>query len=777
MIKLYNILKEVKINLPPKIHDLDKPGVKIENIRVGDILKFTLYSPQIETVMQKVMDIDPNHPNFGQKIIHTQDLDDYMELRSGKDIWSKYDVENYWSKAKSNYQENLLKEYPESTIVDLLKKWGIDPDKDKAKAAIARQLINRFDQIKGTLNTKLDIVVIPDEIKSKDIKDIKLYSFDDLQKLIASYPENPEKVKKEAVNRFVDKFGVDKPTAQSYVARFMTKRDTLKFGVRDGIEELGLTKEDVLNFIPKRLQQREAFLDPRNWEWESFEQMLDALFPSQKQAVAGEENLAETDADKIYDQNGIEIYKGDDVHKCISYNPITSTGRKKYGWCVTQVGNTNYDYYRFKETAPTFYFVFDRSKDSSPERSPFKDQWHAFVIQVNKDGKSYIVTGANNAGDIPAKSWEEISKIVPPDTWNKIKNLKDYFKPIALSAVERGRKFASGKNLSVDEFKELSQDEKILYIQGKASKNGISKDILEILPKYKINLEGRSTTLANVAIDSGQKIPYNVLKDYEALAKRYAIFRFRHTNYGNDPIPLPYVKYLDDEAKLKYLTKFENNVSFELLEKYFGNNILEQSINDQAKKLDWIPSNYLKYIKDPKLKSLYEIYSKLYVNWKGDRNFNNEEAIETSGDMPEQIIHPILITYDEWKKLSSSEKDTILKLANKVKNNQKYSTFLYAVPYIIKDGDKEYILLPTKINAEEYMRYPNWVLVDKNNKIIKNNISGNESTVGNEQLGEDPKRIYSIDDTNLVENNVTETQKLYENWDKYQLMVKAGILK
>ena len=785
MIKLTNILKEVKISLPPKVHNLDKPGVKFENIKVEDTLQFTLYHPQIETVRQKVIGFKQANNPMGDKgdILISQDLDDYGEFRSGKDFWVKFSIENYWKGKPSNVKESLLREYPESTIIKLLTKWGIDPNKDKAKAEVARQLINRFDQIKGTLASKLDIIVIPNEIKNKDIKDIDLYSFDDLQKLINSYPENPEKVKKEAVKRFADKFGIDKATAQSYVARFMTKRDTLKFGIRDGIEDLGLTKEDVLNYIPKRLQQKEAFLDPRNWEWEPFEQTLDALFPSYKQAVDGEENLAETDADKIYDQNNIEIYKGDDVHKCISYNPVTSQGTKKYGWCVTQKGNTNYDYYRFRETAPTFYFVFDRSKDSSPERAPFKDQWHAFVIQVNKDGKSYIITGADNRGDIPVKSWEEISKIVPPDTWNKIKNLKDYFKPIPLSAVERGRKFASGKNLSLGEFKELSQDEKILYVQGKASKNGISKDILEILPKYKINLEGRSTTLANIAIDSGQKIPYSMLKDYESLAKRYAIFRFRHTNYGNDPIPLPYVKYLDDEAKQKYLKKFENNVSFELLEKYFGNNILEQAINDQAKELGWIPPNYFKYIKDPKLKSLYEIYSKLYANWNQEDNFNNEEIIETSNDMPEQIVNPILITYDEWKKLSSSEKDTILKLANKVNGNQKYSTFLYAVPYIIKDGAKEYILLPTNVDMEDYMKYPNWVMVDKNNKIIKNNISGDQSTVGNEELGygqfsgDDPKRVYSIDDTKLVENTVSETQKLYENWDKYQLMIRAGIIK
>jgi hypothetical protein len=780
MIKLSNILKEVKIATPSRIHDLDKPGVKFENIKIGDILQFTLYHPTVDTVQQKVIGFKQGVNPMGNtsNVLISQDLDKLGQEKLGKDYWTKSSIEGY----HIAINEIILREYPESKINSILTTWGIDPKKDQNKANVARQLINRFDQIKGSLGDKLDIVIIPDEIKNKDIKNIDLYSFENLQQLVNSYPENPEKSKKEAVNRFVEKFGIDKPTAQSYTARFMAKRDTLKFGVRDGIEELGLTKEDVLNYIPKKLQQNDAFLDPRNWGWQEFEQMLDALFPSQKQVADDEENLADTDADKIYDKNGIEIYKGDDVHKCISYNPVNSNKRKKYGWCVTQPGNTNYDYYRFGEKSPTFYFVFDRNKPSTPEYANFNDKWHAFVIQINKDNTSYTVTSANNDRDAPAKSWEDISNIVPKDTWEKIKNLKDYFKPISLSSTERGRKFASGKNLSLDEFKELSQDEKILYVQGKASKNEISKDILEILPKYKISLEGRSTTLANVAIDSGQKIPYSLLKDYESLAKRYAIFRFRHTNYSKDPIPLPYVQYLDEPAKETYLSKFGDNVSFELIDQYFGQNLLEKSVNEQAKELGFISPEYIKYIKDPKLRLLYESYSKLYSNWSKGDNFNNEEAISEMVDMPEQIVNPVYITYDQWEELSNKEKDTLLKLANKVDGNDKFSTFLYAAPYIIKDGSKEYILLPTSIDGSDYLPYKTWVLVDKNNNIIKDNINGEESTVGGEQLGygyfsNELKRVYSIDDTNLVTGEVNETEKLYENWDKYQLMVRAGILK
>jgi hypothetical protein len=656
---------------------------------------------------------------------------------------------------KNALSEEILKEYPESKINSIITRWGIDPEKDRTRANVARQIITRFDQIKGELGKKLDILVIPDAIRSKDIKNIDLYSFEDLQNLVNSYPESEEKKKKEAIGNFV-KQGIDKNTAQSYVARFNTNRDKLKFGAKEGIADLGFTAEQILNLIPKRLQQKELFLDPRNWRWEAFEQMMDAIFPSQKKVEDGEENLAETDADKIYDKDGVEIYKGDDVHKCISYNPVTPSGRKKYGWCVTQVGNTNYDFYRFGDTRPTFYFIFDRSKDSSPEYAPFVDQWHAFVIQVNNDGESYVVTGADNRGDIRVKSWDEISTIVPPDTWAKIKNLKQYFKPIELSAVERGRLYAAGKILNLGEFKALPQDEKILYVQGKSSKNQLSKDILEILPKYKIDYEGRSTTLANIAIDSGQSIPYSVLKDYESLAKRYAIFRARHDAYGQKPIPLPFIKYLDEPAKEKYLKTFDASLTFEYIEKYFGDSVASNYVNNEAKDLKFLPAAAVKYIQNPKIKQLYELYSKLIESWQYGKftNIGDEELADLT-IMPGQDVTPTPIDLNQWKRLSDSEKKAVIDVAEKFSGNSKYGDFLYALPIIIKDSNETYVLLPKKGNVDDGY-YELWMLVDERGNIIKDNIP-NESTLADRPLynwGPDEeagyKRVYNIKDLKIA---------------------------
>jgi hypothetical protein len=660
----------------------------------------------------------------------------------------------------------LLREYPESKINSLLTKWGIDPKTDREKTNVARRLINRFDQIKTNLSDedKLAILVIPDEIKNRDPKDIDLYSFEDLEKLINSYPENPEKIKKEAARRFTDKFDIDRATALSYVSRFMANRDKLKFGVRDGIEELRLTKEDILNFIPKRLQQNELFLNPLNWNWNDFEQITDSLFPSQKKAEEGEKNTAETDADKVYDADGIEIYKGDDVNKCFSYNPIETTGIRKYGFCIAS-SKSYYDNYRFRDYAPTFYFVFDRNRSSRPEHKPFDDKWHVVVIHVNNDGKSFSVTSADNDGDVYVDSWEDIPNIVinrskfPADLWNKIKGLKKYFKPIPLSSTERGRKYAAGKDLSLSEFKELSQDEKILYIQGKAPKNQLSDDILKILPKYKAVIDGRSTTLANIAVDSGQRFSYSDLKNNELLAKRYAIYRFRHTNYGNEPIPLSFIKYLNESDKEKYLKTFdEDNLSFEYIEKYFGEKQAQDYVDKQIKKLDYLPPSAIKYIKNPKIKELYETYTKLFSNWKFDEGTNiSEEELENEKTMPGQGVNPEPILYDDWKRLSPKDRQITFDLSKlSDSDTEKYKVVNFAVPIFLQDGGQTYALLPTDKD------YINWVIVDMDGNIKSEFDSVESIELKNTLLDyrgyshyDDKKRTHNISDLKINDEPVS----------------------
>jgi len=645
-----------------------------------------------------------------------------------------YAIEAVEEEENINESKILIKEYAEKVINDTITRWKNEHPEwatefpteaaQKKHDEYLKKQIADFEKAKASLTQKLNIVVLSDTLRQgQNYLNIYKYSFDDMIKLIKSLPENTENIKKEAVKKFVEKEQIGKDLAQSYVARFISNRNNLKGALIDGTDDELYTKEDVEKLIPKNLLRNNLYLDPRNWEFHPLEQMLDALFPSKKE-ISGEINNVSTDADKIYDKDGIEIYKGDDMHKCISYNPkVASTSRQKYAWCVTQAGGGNmYDSYRFREKAPTFYFIFDRNRPSTPDHKPFKDVWHAFVIRIESDGETYQITNADNPSDVTAKSWEDISNKIPADIWGKIKNLKDYFKPIELSKSERLRKLASGKNLSLTEFKELTNDEKVDYVKGKSQKQGLTNDILEILPKYKtVDEYGKPTTLANEAINNGQTFPYFILKQYESLAKRYAIVNFRQDdnaeNNTDKLLPLPYIKYLDENAKQIILSKYQEFLTFEYIEKYFGKETTKKWVNDQIQNLDYLPEKGPeKYIDNPKLKQLFDIViSKLYGPWQLTSSTNmSDEELELKSIMPTQGVYPRAIDQKYWSDLSTLERRSIIELVEKYNQNLKYENLLYALPFVIKDGSQKYVFLPQSKD-----NYDVWVLMDEQGKVIK----------------------------------------------------------
>lgn len=61
----------------------------------------------------------------------------------------------------------------------------------------------------------------------------------------------------------------------------------------------------------------------------------------------------------IWSGNGIDIYNGDNVGKCINYTQGGLTG-KAYGFCIGQPGNTMYKSYRDSKIS-TFYFIIDKN--------------------------------------------------------------------------------------------------------------------------------------------------------------------------------------------------------------------------------------------------------------------------------------------------------------------------------------------------------------------------------------------------------------------------------
>lgn len=597
---------------------------------------------------------------------------------------------------------NLLFEYSEKFINTTIERWKDDvPTLDDS---LARQIILRFDQIKSGISSKLNIVALSDDLrKGNRYLNIDHYSLDDMVKLLRSIPEKDDKIKKDAIKKFMEAENIDRGIATHYVMRFLNARKDLKYAMENGTEDGNFTKEEVNKFIPPRLKLSNSELDPRAWSYSQIEHMLDALFPYRAKVKDGEEgdvNTAETNADLIYNKNNLEVYKGDAQHKCVQYNP-TKDGRKAYGWCIAQPGNSNYDYYRFQQgTNRMFYICFDRDQPEVDPDNPLDANFHAFVIHVGENG-AYWVTGARNNGDKLVDSWEDLGKVIAPSTWEKLKGLQNVFGYIPPSKAEISSAALRGKRLSASDFRELDYDTKEQYVQSNSGR--LSREILGVLDK----------DLKNLAINYGQKFAYNELEESEQLLKRYAVFRFRHTDYKQDPIPLPFVKYLDGPAKELYIKEYDNQLNFDYVKHYFGEDALTNYINRKVKELGFITPEYVQRIEDPKYKAIYSLYNKLTKNWEFDKDFGlDENALENMEEMPEQGISPKTFQYEDFKQLSSSEIKLIINLAETLKG-EKYEGIILALPYIVKTADQYLFLLPTETTNEK------WALVDENKRIVK----------------------------------------------------------
>lgn len=641
----------------------------------------------------------------------------------------------------------LLREFTEKTIQTTIARWKeSNPALDEK---LARRALDAFEKAKQGLRAKIDVLNISDELKkNNNYLNIDKYSYEDLEKLLRSIPEDERKIKSQAVEKFHKEEYIDKQGAQSYVARFMSKKESLKHAVTGGIPELELDAKAVRQFIPKKLQDQNRFLDPRNWTWDPFESMLDALFPAQAKVVDDEgENAASTSGDLIYNQGGLEIYLADDKDKCIKYNPTDpKTKQKVYGWCVTQPGNMNYDHYRLSKRTPTFHIVLNRNKTSEgSKQGGWRDPWHAFVVQKNLEDGGYVVTNATNRGDREAKNWQEVKQIVDAETWNLIGNLESVFRAVPLSTTEKARKIASGRNLSRNEFLSLDTQEKIDYILAKGSTSKLTSDILEVLPKIKVPYEGRTTTLMNVAIDSGQVIPFKILEDYPSLAKRYTIYRSRHDVHGDTPVPLLFVQYLDEPAKEAYIEKFDETLTFDIVDRFFGKEALTSYTDKKAKELDYVDPKYVKYISSPNLQKLYTVLSKMITNWNIVTSATmSDDKLKSQTTAPDQIIAPEPILTSQIQELSTSERKVIVELAKKYTTEEK-NTLAYMIPVIIEDRGQYHFLIPDQDSIDT------WSLVDMNGKIVDTYDS--TSSLGNELLvyglvgygSSTPSRIFKKD--------------------------------
>lgn len=113
-------------------------------------------------------------------------------------------------------------------------------------------------------------------------------------------------------------------------------------------------------------------------------------YGTNKQA-AGKISSEEQEDDKpVFSKNGIDIFDGNTVGKCIKYTQGGLTGRG-YKFCIGQPGNTMYKSYRDDKTS-TFFYIVDTNRDGA-------DPLHIVVMDITKYGPEFTDSD-NHTGNI-----------------------------------------------------------------------------------------------------------------------------------------------------------------------------------------------------------------------------------------------------------------------------------------------------------------------------------------------------------------------------------------
>lgn len=636
--------------------------------------------------------------------------------------------------------------------------------------------IKRFEQLTGSIakkladNNPLVKAAVPEELQQNNkFRDITLFKdYNTLVKVLKAVDSKPVDVYKQAIEMYKKQDQYANPQVLgNYVARFKQNLNNL-------IQKVNDKDEETLQLIPKQLLQQDAYKNILNWrKFHDLEVMLDSIFPLE--ATGDEDNNASAPGtDLIYEKDGIEIYKGDEEHKCIQYG-------KGYGWCI---GKTMYPSYRYMQSNAKmnrmFYFIFDRNL-------PKSDKYHAVVLHAFAGG-GYTRTTAVNGDETQPMSWEEMGSKLFSNTesgkvlWNKIKGLQNLFEFIPPNKDEQRRLGFRGVRKTLEEFIEMDSDDKRDWLRANATdRNIITSEIVRSLPA-----DGEVSR--NELINYNRAFTYDELKDSKQLLRRYA--EYRYSRYSNDALPLIFIPYFKDDSKRRYYEQWKDKyATVELLDQFFGNEYVEEYLTKDAKKLWYIPEEYVERIPDPKLKTLYKTYFKLLQNWFYQAGTNDIDKLSNEASMPDQKINPLPILYNQWKELNNNERDTIMKLAKKSKPPQDdkdpNTVLYYAAPYIVDD---KYVLLPIDpIQDDSY--YYTWALSDVNGNLIKKldiEEQGEDVKVGDSELvfcypQQGESKVISLSDITLngkpFVTSLKESEYIYEDWNKYSLMRKAGIIR
>jgi len=178
-------------------------------------------------------------------------------------------------------------------------------------------------------------------------------------------------------------------------------------------EDSELTDDEIKKVI-KRFDQIKDNVEQKDILKYTWDDLVDVAISNEpKRIKAGKINDGTVDnANLVYNQNGLRVYKGGDKKSCIRYG-------HGYTFCISARGTGNaYGRYRAgdDETSPSLaYFVFDDKRPSGKmNNDKFIDNTHLLVVMAEEgEYGGYFITEADNSVSDWYENFEEAVEMYP----------------------------------------------------------------------------------------------------------------------------------------------------------------------------------------------------------------------------------------------------------------------------------------------------------------------------------------------------------------------------
>jgi hypothetical protein len=429
----------------------------------------------------------------------------------------------------------------------------------------------------------------------------------------------------------------------------------------------------------------------------------------------------------LFSGDGIDVYDGTDVKKCINYGAGGLTG-KHYSFCIGAAGGKNmFAGYRARKDS-TFYYIVDRNKFKKDKEGnvDLSDPLHIIVFDVTKNGIE-LTDGDNRTGTIAQPFGKDVDKYVDYLKKNNVPVDKLVNKPRTKEEIELDALISRAKN-DYEVFKNLSYKNKREFIARGHRLNDKQFD----------SLEG-DDFLISLYADTGLSIQeYQIKQLTNSQLNSYARKRIQNyksskkrlEDYEINIIPQKFVDEYAEEIMKKNDTltalefsKSSKNVQTKYLEKF------KSKVNDPDFKLfdsKLLKGDYFKQL-DPKIKKILNkqfsklpIFADLSIEQFNSMTFddkkeaiinvsNSHQGLEMRPDLLGKLPEPLQAL---WAKNNTDQvndnvydviKSTKVKsyIINKILNDKDFMQ-PSLLKYIPKERVKEYIDTVAKNNWNSY---------------------------------------------------------------------------